>query len=325
MNNLDVKSKILYPACAMFFVLVFIFFAVAAITDQNVSGERFTPEYVFDNETGESTLTFGGATRLVALPVQTLLGLFLFSLSVFALGLLFCLEMSRITLNLLHYLGTVFSFFLFVLAMTGNIGENGLPNAFVSCLAVSVLYFIVRGASLLVKKLFASHKGSPVLVKSTRYFGAVFAGFTVIVFAVSLFALITQISVIANLNVEKNYIHDDILQETSLGLATPLAPTVWNYLRYLASSAVFMLAYWVLFTKLNKVARVTLNFLILAAGYTAIWIFGLEYFRVVRHNSLPAAVVFLVTYIIVFAAVCVYRYVKTRNTEKTESYQRQFK
>ncbi len=324
-NNIDFKKKILYPACAMFFVLVFVFFFIAAMTEQNVSGERFTPEYVYDDATGESTLTFGGAQRLVALPVQTLLGLFLFSLSVFALGLIFKLEMSRIYLNLLHYIGTILSFFIFVLAMTGNIGENGVPKAMVICLGVSVLYFIVRGAALIVKKLFASHKNSPIIVRSAKYFGAVFTGFTVIVFAVSLFALITQISVIANLNVEKDFIHADVLQETSLGLATPLAPTVWNYLRYLASAAVFMLAYAVLFTKLNKVARVLLNFAILAAGYVAIWIFGLEYFRVARQNSLPAVIAFLVTYAVVFTAVCIYRYVKTRNSEQTENYQRQFK
>ncbi len=324
-NTFDLKKKLLYPACTMFFVLVFVFFSLAALAGQNVSGEKFNPEYVFDDATGESHLTFGGAQQLVALPVQTLLGLFLFSLSVFSLGLIFKLEMNKIYLNLLHYIGTVFSFFVFVLAMTGYISDNGLPKAFVMCLAVSVLYFIVRGISALLKKLFVSRKNSPVWAKMSGFSGAVFAGFTVIVFVVSLFALITQLSVIANLNIEKNFIYDDVLQETSLGLATPLAPTVWNYLRYLASSAVFMVAYAVLFTKLNKVAKVLLNFALLSAGFIAIWILGLEYFRVASHNALPAVIVFLITYATVFTATCIYRYVKTRNAEETGEYKRQFK
>ncbi len=317
-------KKMLYSACALFFVLVFIFFAIAAAADINVFESETTRNQEYDGGSDTNNIT-SSTKEPEALPVQTLFGLLLFSLSVIALGLLFKLPMNRIYLNLLHFIGTVFSFFVFVLAMTGNISENGAPKAFVFCLAVSVIYFIVRGIILLLKKLFTSHKNSPTLARSGKFFGAVFLGFVIIVFAMSLFALITQLDVIVTVKEDKTFIRDDVLQNMYVTVVTPLAPTVQNYLRYLASSAVFVIAYYALFTKLNKILKVLLNFAILTAGYLGIWIIGFDYFRLVSQNALPAVIIYLSVYLVCLIVISAYRYFKTREKEKTEDYQRQFK
>ncbi len=322
--DFDIKRKIVYPACFMFFILVFIFFALAAAADINVFESETVRTQIYDDETGSNDLT-SSVKEPEALPVQTLFGLLVFSVSVMALGLLFKLNMSRTYINLLHYLGTIFSFFIFVLAMTGNITENGMPRTFIFCLAASVIYFAVRGVIILVKKLLSSHKNSPLAVKSSRFFGAVFLGFTIIVFAMSLFALITQFDVIVTVKEDKTFIEDDVLENIFVTVATPLAPTVQNYLRYLASAAVFAFSYFVLFTKLNKVLKVILNFAILTVGYMGIWIIGFDYFSLVSQNALPAIIAYLAVYAVVFITASIYNYYKTRENESNGDYERQFK
>ena len=151
-----------------------------------------------------------------------------------------------------------------------------------------------------------------------------FAGFTLIVFGISLFALITNFSVIVRVQEDKTFISDKVLENVYITVVTPMAPTIQNYLRYLASSAVFIAGYAVLFTKLNKVLKVSLNFLILAAGYTVIWLIGFDYFRLISAHLVPAIVIFLSVYIAALVAVSVYMFVKRRKAEETESYDNQF-
>ncbi len=322
-DSFDYK-KIIYPACAMFFVLVFIFFAIAASAGINVFESETERVQIYDGDSDTNNVT-SETKEPEALPIQTLFGLLLFSLSTMALGLLFKLKMNRIYLNLIHFLGTLFAFFIFVLAMTGNVSENGAAQAMVMCLAAAVIYFIVRGLIILLKKLFSSHQNSPVLVRSGRFFGAVFLGFVIIVFVMSLFALVTQFDVIVKVKEDKTFISDETLQNIYVTVVTPLAPTVQNYLRYLASSAVFVIAYALLFTKLNKVLKVLLNFAVITAGYLGIWIFGFDYFRLVSQNALPAIILYLAAYFVTLISVIIYRYFKKREAEKTADYQRQFK
>ncbi|MBQ9692170.1 MAG: hypothetical protein IJV70_03340, partial [Clostridia bacterium] len=120
------------------------------------------------------------------------------------------------------------------------------------------------------------------------------------------------------------FISDKVLENVYITVVTPMAPTIQNYLRYLASSAVFIASYAVLFTKLNKVLKVSLNFLILAAGYTVIWLIGFDYFRLISAHLVPAIVIFLSVYIAALVAVSVYLFVKRRKAEETESYDNQF-
>ncbi len=322
-KSFDYKSKIIYPACMIFFIIVFVYFIIAASAGVNVFESETVRTQVYDNETDINELE-SNVKSPSALPVQTLFGMLLFSISIAALGLLSKLNLNKVYLNLLHFGGTVLAFFIFVLAMSGYLTEGSLPMAMIACLAISILYFAVRGLVWLIKKPFEKFKASKKLEFAKRFAGAVFAGFTLIVFILSFFALITQFNVIITVQEDKTFIQDDVLQNIFVTVVTPLAPTVQNYLRYLASSAIFMAAYFVLFTKLHTVAKVLINFAILAAGFVLVWLNGFDYFRLVSANALPAIIIFLSVYLVTLITVSVYRFKKRRSAEATGAYDRQF-
>ena len=77
-------------------------------------------------------------------------------------------------------------------------------------------------------------------------------------------------------------------------------------------------------TGLHKVVKVALNFLILATGYTLIWLIGFDYFRLISAHLVPAIVIFLSVYLVCLVATVVYLFVKRRKAEETEDYDNQF-
>lgn len=318
------RKQILYPACVIFCILVFVYFMMALAAGVNVIEGETVRTQIYDGENNTSDFE-SSAQAPSALPVQTLFGLFLFSLTVMALNLLFRLKLSRIYVNLLHFGGVLLSFFIFVLSLSGFISDGGLPMALVSCLFVALIYFAVRGCIILFRLITRRVSDSKVYTAIMSYLPMIFAAFTLIVFAVSFFALITQMKVIVTVKEDKTFIYDDVLQNIFVTVVTPLAPTLQNYLRYLASGAVYIAAYAVLFTRLNKVLKVVLNFVILSAGFLGIWIFGFDYFRLVSQNALPAIIIFLSVYVVSLIGVCIFKYIKTRKTEVTGDYSRQFK
>ena len=322
-SEFNFRKNILYPACAIFFVLVFVYFLVAMSAGLNVTESETVRTQHFDGETNTGNLT-SETKDPAALPVQTLLGLFLFGASIIALRLVFRLQISRLYARLIHYAGTILAFLIFVIALSGVASSTALPMTVVAVFAVSVIYFAILGIAVLVKKhiirLYENAKAKKVI----DFIAFTLAGFTAVVFAVSLFALITQLSVIVRVTEEKIFITDKAFDEVFVTVVTPLAPTLQNYLRYLASAAVFALGYVVLFTKLNKVVKALINFAILTAGYMGIWIIGFDYFRLVRSNALPAVIIYLSVYLAVLIAVSVILYVKKRNSEETEEYESQF-
>ncbi len=325
-SSFSFRKDILYPACVIFCILVFVYFLMALAAGVNVLESETVRTQIYDGEEDNSSFE-SSEIAPSALPVQTLFGLFMFAVSIMALGLLFKLNLSRIYINMLHFGGVLVSFFIFVLSLSGYISDGGLPMALVSCLFVSLIYFAIRGIIYLCR---CAARGLGLDTNKTfslfmSYLPKIFAVFTLIVFALSFFALITQFNVIVKLKEDKTFIYDDVLQTVFVTVVTPLAPTLQNYLRYLASAAVYIAAYAVLFTKLNKVLKVILNFLILAAGFFGIWIFGLDYFRLVSSNALPAIIIFLSVYAVSLISVCIYKYVKARKTEITADYSKQFK
>ena len=322
-EEFDFKRKILYPACAFFFVLVFLYFLVAMAAGLNVTESETVRTQYYDGDTNTGSLS--SETRdPAALPVQTLLGLFLFGASVISMKLIFKLNISRIYARLIHYVGTVISFLIFVIALSGVASSTALPMTVVAVFAVSVLYFIILGISMLIKKATAGLSENPRVKKTVDFIYFTLAGFTAIVFAVSLFALISQLSVIVRVSEEKIFVTDKAFNEVFVTVVTPLAPTLQNYLRYLATAAVFAIGYFVLFTKLNKVLKAVLNFVILTAGYMGIWIIGFDYFRLVKSNALPAVIIYLSVYLATLLTVCIVLYVRKRKSEETEEYESQF-
>ncbi|MBQ9692271.1 MAG: hypothetical protein IJV70_03855, partial [Clostridia bacterium] len=190
----DFKNKILYPACILFFAIVLLYFLMAMWAGMNVTETEAVITQIYDGEIDHNDVT-SDTKAPSALPVQTLLGIFMFSLSIVSLNFVFKINGNKIFLLLLHYLGSLLAFFIFVLSLSGFISEDGITTAIVACLFFSVVYFIVAGAVKLFKKLTSK---LPEKLKNnavTKYFPAVFAGFTLIVFGISLFALITNFSV----------------------------------------------------------------------------------------------------------------------------------
>ena len=73
-KEFDLRREVLYPACALFCVIVFIFFLVAMNVGINVTESEAERVTEYDNQTGV-TDTENGAPAPDALPVQTLLGI----------------------------------------------------------------------------------------------------------------------------------------------------------------------------------------------------------------------------------------------------------
>ncbi len=303
----------------MFFVIVFVYFLIAMAAGINVQESETVYTQIYDG--GEDTNEIDASVvPPKALPIQTLLGILLFSLSVMALGLLDKLSASRTFITLMHYLGSVMAFFIFVLVLSGFTSTlEGLAVSLVACLAFTIIYFAVRGIGLLVRKI----KNERLWVAS-HWFSKVCFFFAVTVFALSFFALISGFNVIVKFKEDQIFLSDDVVQNVFVTVMTPLAPTIQNYLRYFASVTVFALSMLVLHTKLGKVIKILLNFLILVSGFVLIWIIGMDYFRLVSTNAMIAIIVFLSVYVVTLVTVCILKYVKARGSEDNGEYETQF-
>ena len=318
-KDVDFKKKIIYPACVMFCVIVFVYFLIAMAAGVNVQESETVYTQIYDG--GEDTNELDASiVPPKALPVQTLLGILLFSLSVMVLGLLEKNGASRVFATLVHYLGSVVSFFIFVLVISGFASTvEGLAVSLIACLMFTVVYFAVRGIGVLIRKIKNERFGV-----ASQWFSKVCFFFTVTVFALSFFALVSGFNVIVKFKEDQIFLTDDVVQNVFVTVMTPLAPTIQNYLRYLGSAAVFALSMLVLRTKLGNVTKALLNFVILVSGFVLIWIVGMDYFRLVSTNAMIAVMVFLSVYAVVLVTVCVIRYVKARRSEDGEEYETQF-
>lgn len=318
----DFLRETLLPACAVFCVAVFIFFFIAMGVGVNVTETKTEITTVYDNQTGVNDVDSPNPTP-DALPVQTLMGIMLFCIALMLLGQLHKLEYGKLTVRMMHFTLTLLSFFIFVLALPGYVSDAGLPAAIIACAAVAVFYFIALGLKqllLMVKPL----RGEAVR-KVISFILPVFGVFALLVFAVSFFNLVSQVPVIVKETIEEVWEENDRVRTTYVRVATPLAPTLQNYLRYLVSGIVFMIGYAVLKMRLHAVAKGVLNFVIITAGYIGIWIVGMDYFRMVKANLVPAIVVYLVVYLVALITVSVIYAVKRRGQEDMEAYESQFR
>lgn len=322
------RNQVLYPACIIFTVMLFVFLTGALSAGLNVSETEFDVTEIYDGETGETTVD-SSAQSGYALSVEILLGFFLFSVAVTALSLVFRLEYNKILLILIHFAGTVISFFLFVLVLSGFVSNGNLAPAMFVTMLFSILYFVIFGLYRLIKKLSVSIPKNRFTSYITKYIPAVFLGFTVLVFATALYSMIAgelfDLKVIIRINENTQWLDDRIQQITYTAIPTPLAPTIQNYLRYFASSLIFIIAYSLLKTKLNKVMKVLLNFAFLSCGFVLIWLLSMKYFTAIQQNLLIACIAFLSVYVICLIAASIYVYLRTMKREETEEYRNQFR
>ncbi|MBR2460701.1 MAG: hypothetical protein IKB34_05690 [Clostridia bacterium] len=320
-KEFNFKNDVLYPACAIFCVIVFIFFLVALSLGINVTESEAERVTEYDNQTGVTDKDFDTPAP-DALPVQTMLGILMFCVTLTWLGQLFKLDYGPLMLRLAHFLLTLIAFFVFVLALPGYLSDAGVPAAMLATVAVAVLYFVFLGINILIKRTGILESKLSVGLKS--FLLPVFAIFTLLVFAISFFNLISQVNVIVKEIIEEEWIENDVIRTTYVVVATPLAPTLQNYARYLLSGVVYMLGYAVLKMKNNSIVKAVCNFLILTAGYMGIWIIGMDYFRMFRQNAFTAVIVYLAVYLVAMIAVCVVLFIKRREREEDEDYESQF-
>lgn len=321
-KELDLLRDIIFPACAIFCVIVFVFFLGAHIAGVNVTESETERIITFDNSTGENIIDTD-TPNPDALPVQTLFGLLLFSIALVAFGQLFKLNYSKLLLRFAHFILTLLAFFVFVLALPGYITDTGFAAALVDTLAIAVLYFVILGIKTLVmlplRKLPLDR-----FDRIKKVILPTFTVFTLIVFGISIFNLISQVSVIVTEIIDQTFIHDDVIQTTYVKVVTPLAPTLQNYFRYLLTGLVVMLGYMVLKLNINKALKILFNFIIYTVGYVGIWVIGMDYFRLIPSNTLPAVIIYLAVYAVVLITVCVINAVNRRQNEEIEDYESQF-
>lgn len=322
-QDFSFKKRIIYPACAMFFVLVMAFFVIALAMGLNVVESETEIVYTYDGSTDKSN-TSSTSGEPYAMSLGTLVGIMLYSGSFFALGQIFKTNYSPTSKRFVHFFGTLTSFILFIILMSGTVSNMSAPLFFILVMFYSVLYFSILGIMVLFKKLAKKEGVGKFVGFVEKHVFPVFTGFAVILFALSIYTLISQANVTFKFNEEETFIKDNVVQRVITTIVTPLAPTLQNYLRYSATSAVFFLGYKVFFTRLKNVAKVIFNFLILSAGYFLIWILGLDYFNLIDSHKLVGIVSYLITYVAVLIVAGVYLFVRKRKMEETGDYESQF-
>lgn len=323
------KNDILYPACILFTVIVFIYFIGAMLSGLNVTQTRASVTEIHDFSSGEDKVTLKSSVgESAALPLEMLFGLLLFSLSYYALKLLYRLDYGKTFITLLHFACTLLSFFVFVLALSGFVSAAGFGPSMLILLLVAIAYLAALGVKRLIQKPLSKIPENPLTNTARKYLPPVFTVFTVTVFVITLFAMITgelfDFKAIIKINERIDWPDERIRYDVYETVITPIAPTIQNYLRYLGSAFVFMCGYAVLFTKLNKVAKVILNFVIMSAGFILLWLIQLDFFREINKNMLIAWVCFIAVYLLSFITVSVVRIVLARRSEETDEYESQF-
>ncbi len=322
-KSYDLRRDLIYPACAIFCVFVFVFFLGAHWAGVNVTEGKSERINVYNSSVNKNDVQFETPDPQ-ALPLQTLFGLLLFAASLVLLRRILELDYSKLLLRMSHFILTLLAFFVFVLAMPGYVSDKGAPAAMLAVLAVGVLYFAVLALSIPIKRLLGAMP-SGAKKKLGDMLGQAVTAFVVLLFALSLFALISGVNVIVTEVIDKVFSENgDTYYTTYIRVATPLAPTLQNYFRYLVTGVIFALGYAVLKLRINKALAVLFNFLIFTAGYMLVWIFGTDYFRLLPANSLPAIVAYLSVYVAAAITVGVIYAVKRRKREETEDYKSQF-
>jgi hypothetical protein len=254
-----------------------------------------------------------------------LVGILLFSLSLFALSSILNQDFDKLTKRIIHFIGTEISFVLFVMLFSGY--TSGATVSFGSVMlavgVVAVVYFLV----LLIKLLFKyplKHLKNKCGTVIYRYVSPIFVIFTATVIITAI------VSLFMSTNVEINWFKRDVedayktFQEGFETLTAPIAHTLQNLLRYLGSAAVFMLGLSVFKLRIPKVAKGILNLLICSAGFFLIWFIQMPYFYELEGMILASIVTFYGVYAVSFVAACIVIYVRNRKSEEKDEYIPQF-
>ncbi len=311
MSKKDVESTykpftflydVLYPACALFAAIVFGAFTSlfllgynvtetrdSYISKQNDDTEDFTNEWLIGDE--------------YSLSLPMLIGIFLFCLSVFAMFYVYRLGFDKISARLLHFFGTLLSFFICVLTFSGYISyaETSFGSIVLSLALVSILYFVCVGIKKLFTPLISKTKSNSSGTFSTavrRYIAPSITFFAFSVLLCAILAYFLPVNVKVNLDTSWDPDAQRTIYESYDTIITPLAPTLQNYLRYLGSALFLIIGFSFLTSKLPAIARWSLNFLTYFGGFTAMWLIQLDMFKELESSLLYAVIAFIAVYLL---------------------------
>ena len=325
-GDFSFKRHILFPSCLIFTLILLGAYTVFMLLDFNVTETRDTVTHFYNGQVNDgdpNSYKFAVGDQF-ALDLTQLIGIFLFSVSVAALGLLDRYGYGKLFTRMLHFGGTIFALFFFVLVIGGSVSNIGFGSSMLVVILASVLYFVLLGLKTLFKKLIKPEK-LPFRSYVYKYAMLTFAVFTATVFVCMLLAKLNFFNV--QINLPSTVIEsDDGRSKTTIydTLITPLAPTLQNYLRYLASAAVFSVALSVLYTKLHAVLKAVINFVITACGFVLLWLIQMEFFKELDNTMLYAIISFVSIYVAVLVTVSIITFVKRRKAEDEEEYENQF-
>ncbi len=323
-GKFNFPKDILYPACAIFSSVMLALFLVAFALGFNVTETRDRYTQTFGEEATQIRKPWLVGDNF-ALETPMLIGLFLFCISMCVLTYILKDGYSKSMRRLVHYFGSVIAFFIFVLGISGYISnpETNFAMVMVAVLLMSVLYFLAL--------LFRVILTRPVTALKNKFGGVIYRYIApaVAIFAISILvtALLGHIfKVEVEINYKKNFDVENprIGIETWETLITPLAHTLQNLFRYLGSAALFMLGLAVYDTKINKVAKGLLNFLICTLGFILLWVVQMPFFHELDNALLISIVVFLAVYIVAFTSASIVSLIIKRKREEKEEYEQQF-
>ena len=315
-------KAILYVACITFALIIFVSYTVFTLLDFNVTETRDFVTHTYNGHTDTNTYDFKVGREFAFTPVQ-LFGFCLFSLAFSALSLIHKLSYSKTLKRLLHFAGTVLSFYVFILLMSGTVGDLGFGSAMGVIIAVALVYFILLGIKTLIKRFVPNPKNrfTDFLAK---YLLPAFVIFAAAVMLCSILALYFKVYTVIN-KIGPNYPTDDrIAVVTYETIITPIAPTMQNYLRYLGSAAVFMLGISVLKTKLKPYVKIPLNFIINGCGLVLLWLIQLDIFRELDNVMLYTVIGYVALYIVALITAGVIVFIRKRRKEDEGEYENQF-
>lgn len=314
------KRDVLYPASAVFTAILLGMFSLMWLLGANVTEvrDRYTVKYNKDGNILNEDWLIGESQ---ALGIGMLIGIFLFSLSIFALNYFLKSDFSKPTKRIIHFVGTELAFAIFVMLFSDYI--SGATVTFglvmVAMVVVAIVYFFSLATKFVLTvplRLIKRKLGKFIY----DYVGPTLAIFTLTVFVTAFVSLFAATNVEIPLPDQWN----PNLIESFETLTAPIAHTLQNFLRYLGSAAMLVLSLSVFKTNLQKVAKGILNLIICSAAFFGLWYVQMPYFYELEGMRIASIVIFYSVYLAVFITACVVAFIIKRKKEKKDEYISQF-
>ena len=330
-QKFDLKHDCLLPACILFTVIIFLFFTIAYFADTPVTDEKW--EYItiyHGDKEGNPTTQEVSAQQNHALSMQMMTGMLIFAFAFVLLMQIKRLYLGKALSLLLHFTLSAISFFIFVILFGGYFTDAGIGPSFAMVAIYSVVYWFVFGVGKALSLVPIKFKKSELAKAAKKYLPMAFAIFTVALFIITSYAMIGgelfDVTVTTRVEEEKWWPEDRVENMHYATIVNPLTPTINNYFRYLVSGIAIAIGIALLYTKFNSIVKVLLNFTVITASLSIIWLAQLDYFKLpdLSANLITAIVAYMALYAVILLTVSITMLVRRRKLEETEEYEAQF-